>query len=42
MHMQLPYSAQFWQGKTLANQLFQGFGEEELAINNSFLVNLAG
>ena len=27
-NFQIPYSAQFWQGKTLAKRLFQNFGEE--------------
>ena len=26
----IPYSAKWWQGKTLANQLFQSFGKENV------------
>ena len=42
----LPYSAKFWQGKTLADQLFKSFGEKnvgEFTITNiSYFRNLAG
>ena len=30
MHVHIPYSAKRWQGKTLANRLFQSFGEENV------------
>ena len=36
----IPYSAKFWRGKTLANRLFQTFGEEnvgELTIANNII-----
>ena len=29
-NLSIPYNAKFWQGTTLANQLFQSFGKENV------------